>query len=179
MNRGKLLAVTFVLLALLWGALIYRDMGMDEGGHKEYGTPEVVLRGIDLEREVSGDVWVLHSERAERYESLNRLESIDVVFTTRDGKTWLMKAPEGTVTHDAGKIELVNPSGSSEDQPRPVFWKAPLARWDGEKEAWFFPDGLHLWNETVDVRGNTGTIRPGGEMILEKGVTVSWKRPER
>jgi len=179
MNRGKLMAVTFVFLALLWGVLIYRDMGMDEGGHKEYGTPEVVLRGIDLEREVSGDVWVLPSDRAGRYETLNRLESIDVVLTTSDGEIWLMKAPEGTVTHDAGKIELVNPSGSSEDQPAPVFWKAPLARWDGEKEAWFFPDGLHLWNETVDVRGNTGTIRPGGEMILEKGVAVSWKRPER
>jgi len=179
MSRNKLILGVLLLLVLLWGGFLYRDMRLEDEGHEEYGTPEVVVRGLDLERDVSGDVWVLHSKRAERYEKINRLEGIDVTFTTAQGDVWVMEAPEGTVTHDGSEIRLIDPSGRRQDEKDPVFWTAPVARWDGKEEIWFFPEGIHLWNESVDVQGSIGTLRPGGRIRLEKGVTVSWKRPER
>lgn len=165
-------------MMLLWAGLVYRDIRMDDGGHEEYGTPELVVRGIDLEREVSGDVWVLHSERAERFETLNRLESVRVTLTTENGAVWVMEAPEGTVTDDARDIELSDPSGRLEDDAGPVFWEAPRARWDGRREVWVFPEGIHLWNEDVDVKGTAGTLRRGGTVRLEEGAAASWKRPK-
>ncbi|MFP4483098.1 MAG: hypothetical protein ACLFN0_09950 [Thermovirgaceae bacterium] len=178
MNQKNLIIGAVALLVLLWIGLLYRDTRMTDEAHEEYGTPELVVRGLDLEREISGDVWVLHSMRAERYEKINRLESIEVIMTTANGDVWLVNAPEGTVTHDGGEIRLFDPLGRRKDEKKPLFWTAPEALWDGKKEVWFFSEGIHLWDDTVDVKGRVGTLRPGGKMRLEKGVTVSWKRPE-
>ncbi len=178
MNRKNLVIGGIILLVLLWGALLYRDMRLGVEEHEDYGTSEIVLRGLDLEREVSGDLWTLHAERAERYDKLNRLESIRVTLKTANGDAWLMEAPEGTVTHDGSEIRLIDPSGQRKDETRPLSWTAPVALWDGETERWFFPEGLTFWNENIEVEGVTGTLDPGGRIRLEKGATASWKKSE-
>ncbi|MGC9372871.1 MAG: hypothetical protein ACP5DY_06080 [Thermovirgaceae bacterium] len=177
MNRRNLVIGGVILLVLLWGGLLYRDMRLGVEEHEEYGTAEVVLRGLDLEREVSGDLWTLHAEKAERYEKLNRLESIRVTLETVRGDVWLMEAPEGTATDDGTDIRLFSLSARLKGKKRPVFWTAPLARWDGEAERWFFPEGIRLWSENVEVEGATGTLHPDGRIRLEKGATVSWQSP--
>ncbi|AER66320.1 hypothetical protein Tlie_0585 [Thermovirga lienii DSM 17291] len=175
MNWKKALPLVVLALSVLWAVMLYRDLNVTPGERKDKEVPDVTLEDVEVQRDISGDLWTLHAERAQRFGDKNNLELIKVKSVTKDGALWFMDAPRGTVTDDGKVAELWNVKGRAEKFNPPFSWKGKKAQWNQEGNCWLFPEGLSIEGRDFFAEGSLGVVEMSGKVTLEGGAYARWE----
>jgi len=179
-NKKKLVAAGIALGFLLFALGLARDLRMGDRETDEKDTaPPVVVEGLDVDREMSGDLWSVKAVHVEQRGDVSDADSLDIVINTSGGTVWLISADRGHVVETDEDITLYEATGFVSSDVRPFFWKAPRAHWIPASETWLFDEGLEAWDDTVYLRGNKGIMPMSGDLSVEEGASVQWDEGSR
>jgi len=175
MNWKKALPLVAIVLFGLWSMMLYRDLKVVPGEQKRKDVPDVTLEDVEVQRDISGDLWTLQAERAQRFGEKNNLEVIRVKSSTKNGALWFMDAPKGTVTDDGKVAELWDVEGRAEKFTHPFSWRGKKAQWDQDGNRWLFPEGLSIEGKDFFAEGASGVVEMSGRVTLEGGAYARWE----
>lgn len=179
-NKKTLVTVSVALGLLLFALGLARDLRMGNRVTDEKDTaPPVVVEGLDVDREMSGDLWSVKAVHVEQRGNVSDAESLDIVINTSGGTVWLVSADRGHVVETDEDITLYEAKGFVSSDVRPFFWKAPSAHWIPASETWMFDEGLEAWDDTVYLKGNKGIMPMSGDLRVEEGASVQWNEESR
>lgn len=176
-SRGKLIFVVILFSVLLFSWTIYRDLmvpfnrdGSDDNSQKS----SVTVEKLRLDREISGDVWSLESDRAEKYEKEIVAWGVTVNLLKRDGQIWHTVSPRANLYEKTGIIIMNDPEGTSEGKNFSFRWKAPKAILDQNTGEVTFPEGIFASSDKTILRAGWGKASNDGSIILENGAEINW-----
>lgn len=176
-SRGKLILAAAAVLMILFGLGIYHDLRMPER-HAERpedkNSSSVTVNRLSLDRVISGDVWRLESERAEKFDDRIIASEVTVVLTREDGQVWTTLSPRAVFRPKESTITMDSPVGTGTGATFDLDWTAPRVLLYEEKEEVLFPDGLKAWTENGTLEAAWGKIFSDGSIILENGAEVNW-----
>lgn len=176
-SRGKLILAATVVLLILFGLGIYHDLRMPERhtqGPEDKKSSSVTVNKLSLDRVISGDIWRLNSERAEKFDDRVVASEVTVVLTREDGQIWTTLSPRAVFLQKEGTIKMDSPVGTGKGATFNLDWSAPSVLLYEEREEVLFPDGIKAWNENGTLEAAWGKVFRDGAIILENGAEVNW-----
>jgi hypothetical protein len=176
-SRGKLIIAAAVVLFVLFGLGIYYDLRMpqrhsDQGEDKKGSS--VTVSKLSLDRVISGDIWRLDSERAEKFDDRIIASEVTVVLTREDGQVWTTLSPEAVFRPEESTITMDSPVGKGKGATFDLDWTAPRVLLYEDREEVLFPDGIKAWTENGTLEASWGKVFSDGSIILENGAEVNW-----
>lgn len=164
-------------LGLAAAAFVLRNDLLLPGRVREAEKTQVLVENLELEREVSGDVFKVRAQQARKMEDERiEAESIDVDATLADGSRWEMKALSGNL-QPRGEIRLLDVSGRALRKDKNLEVTAKEAQWDPGARRWVFEGGVLLKHGSMAGGGQRGTADPNGRVSLMGEAWATWERP--
>lgn len=178
-NRRFYLIAAAVLVTL-FAAGLARDLLLEKKapGAKVEEIP-IVIEGLDLVREVEGDMWFVKSDRVVKRGEVSDAESLDVVIESPGGTVWKVVSGKGKIFDEAGDVFLDNAVGSVKSESGVIDWMAPRAEWKESDSRWFFPEGFEAWDDRIRLEGVIGTMLMDGTLDVREGAVVTWEKTAR
>ncbi len=156
-----------------------RDMRLDVNLLREglMRMPGLVMENLQMEREVSGDLWRVHVPYLDREKDLVTIRSLDVRRQLREGGEWYFFGAEGVYSHDEGRAIVRGVLGTLETRERMWNLEGPELHWDNQSREFTFPAGLTLYDSEFSLVTPKASMDEAGVVLLEKGGSIQWTRP--
>jgi len=176
-RTGSRILVGAIIAAAAAGFVLWRDLTLPERVHKSAQT-QVLLESIDLEREISGDIFRLKASEARKMQDGTvEASSLDVGAAMQGGSRWFLKAASGRLEPGGeilleGKILATHPRKSGN-----LNMEAESARWDPARRIWELEGAITLRHGGMTAGGMTGSVEPDGRTTLSGGAWATWGKP--
>jgi hypothetical protein len=143
----------------------------------EKAKTQVFVENLELEREISGDLFTVHAKEARKMQN-ERIEasSLEVGANLAGGGRWQMRAVSGSL-EPSGKILLSDVYARNLRKGTNLDVTAKEALWDPGRRQWDFEGGVLLRQGTMDAGGKTGVADPNGRVTLMGEAWATWERP--
>ncbi len=156
-----------------------RDMKLDVNLLREglVHMPGLVMENLQMEREVSGDLWRVRVPYLDREKDLVTIRSLDVRRQLSEGGEWYFFGTEGVYSHDEGRAIVHGVRGTMETPERIWNLEGAVLRWDDKSGEFTFPEGLTLYDNEFLLTTPKASMDEAGVVLLEKGGSLQWTRP--
>lgn len=177
MRARNLFLLAALVVASAAGFVLWKDLTLPERVHKSAQT-QVLLESIDLEREISGDLFRLKAAEARKMQDGTvEASSLDLGATIRGDSRWFLKAASGRLEPGGeilltGKIFATHPRKSGN-----LNMEAESARWDPTRRIWELEGTITLRHGEMTAGGKTGSVEPDGRTKLSGGAWAKWEKP--
>ena len=173
-----LLGILFLGFAVLVRYAM-RDMQLDVNLLREglMRMPGLVMENLQMEREVSGDLWQVRVPYLDREKDLVTIRSLDVRRQIKEGGEWYFFGAEGVYSHDEGRAMVRGVHGTLETPERTWNLEGAVLRWDDKSREFTFPEGLTLYDSEFLLVTPKASMDEAGVVLLEKGGSLQWTRP--
>lgn len=174
---NRLLLIAALLVAAAAGFVLWRDLSLPERARKVEQT-QVLVESLDLEREVSGDVFRIKAAEARKMQDGTvEASSLDVGAVMHQGSVWFLKAASGRLMPDgvillSGGLYATNQRKAGDQN-----MEAESARWDPVSRSWELEGGITLRHGAMKAGGRTGLVEPDGRITLSGGAWATWIKP--
>ena len=173
-----LLVVSGVAL-LTWHA--FRDIRLDPSllpNVAKVETPVLVAENVDFSREISEDLWRVHSLRAEHYDEKLVMYSSDVWRQLASGKEWYFKSAYTVYSEKAESADFTPLLGTLETNTSVLNLESPRLVWSQKEKEFLFPEGVTLYDAEFLLEADVASIDEFGVILLDEGGVITWmKRP--
>jgi hypothetical protein len=174
-SRGKIAFVVLILLIVLAGVYMRRDLALT-GDALRKRLPPIMVEHLDFARRINGREWRVKAENAESEGDIVKGTSLDIsVSDVRAKKSADVSAAKGVFNIDAGKMWLYGITGVVCLSDGSIDIVASRADYDVSEDIWFFSEGISASDDKIHVTGNMGKVDSTGLISLGKGVYASWK----
>ena len=175
MGRRTVYLVIFCTAALAAGFLLWRDLTLPERA-RESAQTQVLVESLDLQREISGDLFTLHAAEARRMQD-ERIEasSMDIVANLAGEGRWELEAASGSL-EPGGQMRLHDVLARNLRKGTPLDITVKEAFWNPERRIWELQGGVLLRQEPLQAGGETGVAEPGGRVTLYGGAWATWEK---
>lgn len=172
-TAGSVLAALF-LLGLTRDLLLERKVAPSD---RE--APPIVIEGLDVVRDVEGDIWTVRAERVVKRGDISDAEVLDVIVESSKGNRWTVLADRGKIFEGNGDIFLESAEGTLGHSSGELEWRAAQADWHQECSLWDFPAGFEAKDDRLEVSGKRGAMSMEGALRVEEGAVATWKDAAR
>jgi len=175
MGRRIAYLALFCTAALAAGFLLWRDLSLPERVQESTQT-QILVESLDLQRDISGDLFSLHAAEARRMQD-ERIEasSMDVGASLAGGGRWELEAASGSL-EPGGEIRLHDVFARNLRKGTSLDIKVKEAFWNPERRLWEFQGGVLLQHGPLQAGGKTGMAEPGGRVTLYGGAWATWEK---
>ncbi|NLL37697.1 MAG: hypothetical protein GX256_09290 [Fretibacterium sp.] len=175
---------TLLLLLALFGIIllvryVMSDINLDVDLLRDSlaKAPGVILEDLELEREVSGDLWKVRLPRVQRSQGEIHVTSLDICRKLADGNAWYFWGDEGVYREEERHARLLQLLGTIETEARVLNLESPELLWKESEAEFFFPQGLTLYDAEFILRTPEASMDEAGVIVLDKGGSIRWTRP--
>ena len=175
MGRRTVYLALFCAVALAAGFLLWRDLTLPERV-RESAQTQVLVESLDLQRDISGDLFTLRAAEARRMQD-ERIEasSMDLGASLAGGGRWDLEAASGSL-EPGGQIRLHDVLAINLRKGTPLHIRVKEASWNPERRLWEFQGGVLLRQGGLQAGGKTGVAEPGGRVTLYGGAWATWEK---
>lgn len=175
-RRRDRFLIVLLLGAAAAGFVLWRDLTLPQRALEKAKT-QVLVENLELEREISGDLFTVHAKEARKMQD-ERIEasSLDVGANLAGGGRWQMRAVSGSL-EPSGKILLSDVFARNLRKGTSLDVTAKEALWDPVRRQWDFAGGVLLRQGTMDAGGKSGVADPNGRVTLMGEAWATWERP--
>lgn len=176
MSRRNVILVLLCLGIAVAGFVLWRDLSLPERV-RETAKTQVLIQDLELEREVSGDLFRVHAMEARKMQD-ERIEasSLDIRANLAGGGQWQLKALSGSL-EPGGEIRLSRVIASKPGKGTNLDITAEEALWNTEERQWDFEEGVRLRQGILSAGANQGTADPNGRVTLLGEAWATWEKP--
>ena len=172
-----------VLLVALFGIGLlvryaFRDISLDVDLLREslQRMPGLVLENLEFEREISGDFWQVEIPLAERRDGMVEVRSVDIRRLLANGREWYFKGASGVYSEKEESADLYALLGTLETDVRVLNLESPRLSWSREKNDFFFPYGVTIYDSEFILTAKIASIDESGVVLLDKGGVIEWMK---
>ncbi len=175
MRRRNVILVLLCLGIVVTGFLLWRDLSLPERA-RETAKTQVLIQNLELEREISGDLFHIHAMEARKMQD-ERIEasSLDVRASLSGGGQWQLKAISGSL-EPGGEIRLSSVFASNPGKGINLDITAKKALWNPEQRQWDFEEGVSLRQGFLSAGANRGMADPNGRVTLLGEAWATWEK---
>ena len=174
-SNRRFIVIAAVVLLLLFSVGLVRGLLLGEReAERPPETPPIVVEGLDVIREESGNDWHLKAERVEKRGDVSEAENLDVRIVSGTGTRWEVTAESGVVFETSMDVHLFVASGHISHPSWELEWDAQRADWDDEASIWRLPEGFEARDRQLVLEGTRGGITMSGSVVVEEGAVVTW-----
>ena len=178
-RRHKLLLALVFLGFVVLVRYAMRDIKLDADLLREglMRMPGLIMENLQMEREVSGDLWRVRVPYLDREGDLVTVRSLDVRRRLHEGGEWYFFGAEGVYSHDEGRAMVRGLHGTLETGERTWNLDGSALRWDEGSGEFTFPEGLALYDSEFLLVTPEASLDERGVILVEKGGLLQWTRP--
>lgn len=175
MRRRNVILVLLCLGIVVTGFVLWRDLSLPERA-RETAKTQVLIQNLELEREISGDLFRIHAMEARKMQD-ERIEasSLDVGANLAGGGKWQLKAISGSLEPD-GQIRLSSVFASNPGKGTSLDITAKEALWNPGTRQWSFEEGVLLRHGILAAGANRGMANPNGRVTLLGEAWATWEK---
>lgn len=175
-GKKAIIALSLVLVFLLLGRTLYRDLTLSEKLLNEVQTDMTIeLNDVNFRRGRSDDLWLFAVDSIHRVNGKDLLKGVKGVRDGLDGNSWYLRSPSGEFQESGDRLILRDGNGRFVDRTESFTWSAPDILWGGESsDVWTFPSGIMVSSDSYNMNGKKGEASPSGKLYLEEGV-MEWQ----
>jgi len=182
-SRGKVVIISLLLFFIVFSWGIYKDLkltGLRSPGDTLSKVPEVTVTDLHFDKVVSGDVWKLDSEEAQKLDGEILAHQVVVKLTKKDGQVWITESPSALFVEKDGTITMHTPKGKGEGHDFSLVWDSSRAILNQKLNEVVFPKDLFVSSDRgITIAANSGKILGDGSIILTNGVRANWLNTEQ
>lgn len=182
--RSKISGGKLVLCVLFIGLVVLvryaaRDLQLDADLLRESLTrmPGVVMEDIQMEREISGDLWGVRVPYLNREGNQISVRSLDVRRQLRDGGEWTFFGAEGVYWHGQQSATVQGLLGTLQTEDRTWNLESPKVHWSALSHEAIFPEGLTLYDQEFLLLTSEASMDEAGVVLLQEGGSIQWTKP--
>lgn len=175
MRRRNVILVLLCLGIVVAGFVLWRDLSLPERA-RETAKTQVLIQNLELEREISGDIFRIRAMEARKMQD-ERIEasSLDVRASLSGGGQWQLKAVSGSL-EPGGEIRLSSVFASKPGKGMNLDITAKEALWNPEQRQWDFEEGVLLRQGILSAGANRGMADPSGRVTLLGEAWATWEK---
>jgi|SRR6056297_105729 len=175
-GKACLIVIIILIFAGLFAFGIFHDLRLDRTTvNEEKDDTGIRISNLGFERDISGDVWIMNSESAIKMDSSIKGYSVDIYMKSEDGRAWKAWSPEARYSETERSLVMKDARGEGSGKQVSMEWRAKRAIFLEDKEEWSFPDGIDIFNKSIDIHGTEAKVDIDGTIKLEDGATAIWK----
>src|SRR6056297_2706495 len=178
---GKAFPV-FIVILIFVGVFafgVFHDLRLDRTTvNEEKKETGIKFSNLGFERDISGDIWIMNSESAIKMDSTIKGYSVDIYMRSKDGREWKAWSPEALYSEMERSLVMKDAMGEGAGEQAKMEWRARTAIFLEDKQEWSFPDGIDIFNESINIHGTEAKVDNDGTIKLEDGAEAIWKTRE-
>jgi len=175
---GKAFPV-FIVILIFVGVFafgVFHDLRLDRTTvNEDKKDTGIRISNLGFERDISGDIWIMNSESAIKTDSSIKGYSVDISMRSKDGREWKAWSPEALYSETERSLVMKDARGEGAGKQTNMEWSAKTAIFLEDKEEWSFPDGIDIFNKSIDIHGTEAKVDIDGTIKLEDGAKAIWK----
>lgn len=173
--RKKVWITFLVLLAVVCGGYLYRDLRLDKFVKVEK-LPDVVIHDVKLDKMINDRRWRLFSPRVETKDNVLYGDDMDVTITEKDGTESHILAKKAIFSKENDNLQIINASGTMVSGQDSYAMTTGAADYNSKTDIWNFKNNVSLTNHETTVTGDTGYFNSGtGDCRVKGRGKITWE----
>lgn len=139
--------------------------------------PGMMMENIQLNREISGDIWHVKIPYLDREGNIVNMRSLDVRRELSGDKgEWYFFGREGVFSSDQQIASVSGLLGTLQSETRTWNLESPILNWQQENNTFTFPKGFVIYDDEFLLRTPKASMDNSGVILLEQGGVIQWVR---
>ena len=139
--------------------------------------PGMMMENIQLNREISGDMWHVKIPYLDREGNTVNMRSLDVLREISGDKgEWYFFGHTGVYSLDKQIGSVNGLLGTMQTENRTWNLESSRLDWQQENNTFIFPEGFVIYDDEFLLRTPKASMDNSGVILLEQGGVIQWVR---